>query len=182
MRKMVFDWLRNAASKASGLMGKVGAGIKSAATGVMGKVKDIGGAVLHHAADGIKTAGHLAAHYAPQIGGALLGAAGNYLVPGAGGVMGRAAGRALGQSVKGWHDNKYGAKFSPETATGQYLKSGVKGVTKVARTIRKVSKSLGASAASGVASATAAAVKAITPKAKKVKIVGSSGGVPSVRL
>jgi hypothetical protein len=45
----------------------------------------------------------------------------------------------------------------------------VKGVTKVARTIRKVSKSLGASAANGIATATAAAVKAAAPK--KVKYI-----------
>jgi hypothetical protein len=168
---MVFGWFREAVNKVGGVASKLATGAKNMAGGVMSKVKDFGGAVLHHAADGIKTAGHLAAHFAPQIGGAALGALGNYLVPGVGGAMGRAASHALGQSVKGWDDNKYGAKFTPETATGQYLKSGVNGVTKVARTIRKVSKSLGASAASGVANMASAAAAAVSKPKKKVKYI-----------
>jgi hypothetical protein len=172
---MVFDWLRNAASKVGGVASKFATGAKNFAGGVASKVKDFGGAVLHHGADVIKTAGHVAAHYAPQIAGAALGAAGNYLVPGLGGVAGKSLGHALGTSVKNWHDSTYGAKHAPTTATVQYLKSGVKGVTKVARTIRKVSKSLGASAANGLATATAAAVKAAAPKQKKVKYIERAG-------
>jgi hypothetical protein len=174
-------WWSNMASKATGLMSKVAGGVKSAASGVMGKVKSVAGGIAHHGMDALKTAGHIAANYAPQIAGAALGAIGNHLVPGLGGIAGKQLGHSLGQSVKNWHDSKYGGKYTPETATGQMIKGGVKRVSTVARTIRKVSKAMGATAAGAVSSMGQAAVNAIKAPKKKVKIVERASVRPNAQ-